>query len=155
MGREGRGGFTLLEVLMTLLVAGMLVGIAVPPLLGVLNASRLRDANLALAGTLRQVASVAVRENRPYRLEVLVGEDALRFGPAGGSSASVVEVPHGARVERVEWRSGEAWVAADVRAVTFDGRGRPSIPVPLRFTVRLGERERTVRLLPTGKVVVP
>ena len=64
-GNKGvRGGFTLVETLMAVVVASLIMAIGVPRFLGMRNGLRLDGAAYQLAGDLRRAQVEAIKRNR-------------------------------------------------------------------------------------------
>ncbi len=66
--RKGDGGFTLLEVLVTVLVLGILSSIAAPSWLAFINGQRVRTVNDRVLQSLRSAQSEAKRTKRDVRI---------------------------------------------------------------------------------------
>lgn len=58
-------GFSLIELMVTIAVAGLLAAVAVPSMVGFVNTSRLASASEELSASLQLAKSEAVRRNRP------------------------------------------------------------------------------------------
>lgn len=156
-GPTRRAGVSLLETLVVLTVTGVLLSVGAFSLLRYRESVSLQDARLLLAGTIRQTASVATRDNVAYRLAFpSVEPPVLSAAPlTDPARVRTVTLPTRVDLDLVEWQLGGAWAVMPVRTVTFDARGRPLLSAPVRFTLRLGDRVATVRLLPSGKLVMP
>jgi prepilin-type N-terminal cleavage/methylation domain-containing protein len=63
--RVGRGGFTLIEMMIVVVVLGILGLIAIPRISKQVNESKIRQAASVVAGDLEQAVSLAARSRRP------------------------------------------------------------------------------------------
>ena len=85
MGREERGGFSLLEVVTAIAVFGLLAALAMPRFEALLAHIRTRGAASRLAADLAYTRQVAARSGRPARLQIEPSRDcpAPRRGVGG------------------------------------------------------------------------
>ncbi|WP_169447721.1 GspH/FimT family pseudopilin [Luteimonas mephitis] len=74
-------GFTLIELMVTLAVAGILAAIAVPSMTGLLNANRLSGASGEVTATLQLARAEAIRRNA--RVTVCASNDGLTCANSG------------------------------------------------------------------------
>jgi prepilin-type N-terminal cleavage/methylation domain-containing protein len=89
--RQGQAGFTLIEMMATLAVAGLLTGLALPVFSSVREAVRLASGARALAGDLRAARGAALRGGVP--VAVLLDPEGRGYRLAG--SERVVPLPVG------------------------------------------------------------
>jgi general secretion pathway protein H len=128
MTRRRQDGFTLLEMIVVLVIAGLMLGLVIAR--GPLHSTRLDNqaATMELTGALRMARGRAIAENRsvavtlgpdyyridgsePHRVPMdvtLAGNSAIRFAPDGSSSGGVIAVQAGeARATiAVDWLTG-------------------------------------------------
>ncbi len=121
------GGFTIVELLTGIMVIAVMAGIAVPQVLDMLLAYRLRTAALQVASVLHHSRQSAVSTLRRYR---------FRFEPAEGpdpGGAYHLEIADGAR-----WIPGPVGVRSLPPGVSIDPASTPrtkAIPFDPRGTV--------------------
>jgi prepilin-type N-terminal cleavage/methylation domain-containing protein len=85
MGRDGRGGFSLVEVMTAIAVFGLMAAIAMPRFEALLAHIRTRGAASRVAADLAYTRQVAARWGRPARLQIESSRDcpAPRRGVGG------------------------------------------------------------------------
>ena len=81
-----RSGFTLLELLVTLALVGLLVGIALPAMGRILDSARLRSATEALSQELRQARNHALSHRQSVYFSLSVSADRWCYGWSDGPS---------------------------------------------------------------------
>nr|WP_233498316.1 hypothetical protein [Meiothermus sp. QL-1] len=131
-----------MEFLVALVVLSILTPIAAVGLVRYLEGQRLNQARMELAEVLKQVSQRALTESRGYRVDLAVGGGSLSWSSSDGPLGSRT-LPHGARIVSV----------SPAGPIQFAGRGFPLSQY--RIELALGNRSRSVVLLPTGKVVLP
>ena len=62
-GRKSNNGFSLIEILITLVIIGILAAIAAPNVLGMINSNRVKKGLVDLAGAIKEAQSQAIRES--------------------------------------------------------------------------------------------
>ncbi len=153
-------GFTLIELVVTVAVAGILAAIAVPSMTAFINASRLSGATEELTAGLQLARTEAVRRNRPVTLcgGAAGSDDCL----AGTSWTQIIvrhdeTVPGDPKVIRRFEVPGTVQIASSESEIRF----RPSGTVSAEETITaciptsaLRENMRVVRLLVGGGVAV-
>lgn len=87
MGRDERG-FTLAEVLITVVLMGLVLAIASSTYFGVVESRGVDSAANQLASELRLTHTNAANRLAPYRVELVTGSRTYRVGPAGGTLAT-------------------------------------------------------------------
>jgi prepilin-type N-terminal cleavage/methylation domain-containing protein len=63
--RRGNQGFTLIEVLITIMVTGILAAIAAPSFLSWLNSKRIDDVAAQLEGAIKEAQKEAIKQSKP------------------------------------------------------------------------------------------
>ena len=62
-GRKSNTGFSLIEILITLVIIGILAAIAAPNILGMINSNRVKKGLVDLSGAIQEAQSQATRES--------------------------------------------------------------------------------------------
>jgi prepilin-type N-terminal cleavage/methylation domain-containing protein len=167
-------GFTLVEMLVTLVVAGIIAGFAVPSLLS-LN-KPLRDGTLQFKNHLSLVRSKAISSNQSYRLKPNPDPD------PDGTRNFVVEYAANCRVTAIGGTNGwqrasqfdldlpknigitdiatttisdpETWTVSNVLGdgVCFDNRGIVDTPIRLILKDFRGDNKAKIALIDIGKL---
>lgn len=68
--RKSNSGFTLVELLMTLIIVGVIAALTVPNFLGLLNRNRVNDAALQVEGALKEAQRQAMRMGRQCTINI-------------------------------------------------------------------------------------
>lgn len=141
-------GFTLVEVLAVLAVLGVLAALGFSSLNTYIQSSRLREATLTLAQTIRSVGGAALTNSQPYNAQLTLNSGSITWQSDDTAYAQAVSVtlPYGATVSSCS-------CSAKAYRLSFTGRGLPLAGYDLQ--VSLYGKARTVTVLPTGKVVLP
>ena len=109
-------GFSLVEVIAVLVVAGLMTGLAAVSLRGVTQAERLDDAADRLRLLDERVRALAEREHRPWRIDLTARGATARPADAGDSAEDrVLEVTLGDRLELEPWSEADATAPDGVR----------------------------------------
>jgi type IV fimbrial biogenesis protein FimT len=125
-----KSGFTLLEMLIVLTIAGILLGIASPSLLAYQTSTQMREVNNAVAQTLQDASSSAMRSNTAYTV-------VFSLNSADGSDLTA-----------------SGGVALSPSEVVFTARGWPNLSAPIVISTQIRNRVGTIKLLLTGKAVI-
>lgn len=132
--REFRGGvergFTLLELILVMAIAGILAAVAVPRMVGN-NSFDTRGFTDQLAATVRFAQKLAIAQHRDVFVALTANTATLCYDSAcaglapgpGGETPYTVTAPNGVTI------------ASPVAALRFDAGGRPNIAAPLQITV--------------------
>lgn len=67
--RKSSYGFTLIEMLVTLVIAGVIAAIAAPNFLGLLNQSRVKDGLAQVEGAVKEAQRQAMRRGKPCKVK--------------------------------------------------------------------------------------
>ncbi len=132
--REIRGGaeqgFTLLELILVMAIAGILAAVAVPRLVG-RNSFDTRGFTDQLAATVRFAHKLAISQNQDVFVQLTANDATLCYdagcaglapGP-GGETPYTITAPNGVTI------------ASPVAALGFDAGGRPNIAAQLVIQV--------------------
>lgn len=68
--RKFNSGFTLLEMLATIIIIGIIAAIAAPNFLGLLNRNRVNEAARQVEGALREAQRQALRRGKPCSIDI-------------------------------------------------------------------------------------
>lgn len=127
-------GFTLLELLVVLAIAGLLISLIPPVISAAVPGARLKLETLDLAQALRASRNEAV--NRGTQIDVVIDAEAQRYEVGGSTSV----LPDGIVVRILEDRY------FDARISPASARRLPSDPYTLRFYPDGGASGATIRL---------
>lgn len=139
-------GFTLLEMLIILAIAGVLLSIAGLTLTNYNQNLQLAQATQTLDSTLRLISNEALKESRALTLDESSLSDGKLIWKANTSLVGEVAMPSGVTVSV----SNKDLTSEDV---SFSGRGLPNQQAT--FTVTKGSKTDTIILLATGLVIHP
>lgn len=154
-------GYTLIEVLITLGLIGIVSAISVPVFIESNARSRLWTGSELLGSTIRQTRLKAISQNTGYRVafncpsanetrilvmtgDPAVDDDAGRCGLTVEGDSGVIEMP-----------IGVAYDAVDTTSIDVTGRGAFSAvggAIPLIITVTHGAATRTLTVNLTGQI---
>jgi type II secretion system protein H len=148
--RTGRTGFTLVELVTTLIVLGILTAAAVPSFVSSLMYHRVESAAVRLKRDLELARQMAISKSTSYSLEFtsatayrIPNLDSLdRVGQA--YQVDLAAPPHSAEVASVDF--------GGTTTVTFNGYGVPTSDGTV--VLRAGSHVRQVDLDDQGRVVV-
>jgi general secretion pathway protein H len=101
-------GFTLIEMLVVLTVVGLLASLAPMAFERLSPGLRLEAAARELADTLREARGLAIRDNRPWFVEIDVDANVARLGPDGRAQALPDDVQLSLTVATVEREGSDA-----------------------------------------------
>lgn len=152
-----RGGFTLLELLLSLIAISVIAALAIPAYFGRSEVT-LENAAVLLARDLRAAQNRSAYMGEPTRIEFLEDGDGYRVLDELGKPIenprnelpferryAVDAVFRGVEIFRVDLKGADA--------LTFNKHGEPSGPANLML--RFGEDERTVMLtMPYGEIEI-
>lgn len=128
------GGFTLIELFIALAVLGIVMTLAAPSFVDLINSNRLKSAAFDLVVSLNYARSEAIKRNTDATLTPAAGGWSSGWSvQAGGQTSKVFEAPAGVQINPVA--DGVAWTTP----VTFRRNGRPGGFRMMFFTVRLND----------------
>lgn len=136
MGREvylrGSAGFTMLELVVTIVILGILAAIAIPRFVG-RNVFDERGYFDQVRSALRYGQKIAVAKRREVCVTVAAASVGLTFNPAPGSGApcagfAAVNLPGSSDPYTLQAPAGVAIVPPPVAVFKFDALGRPVTP---------------------------
>jgi len=133
-----RKGFTLVEMLLVLAVLGVLMSLGTYGMQRYVKTLRLSESAHKVQSFLAQARNQAIKRSEAAYVDV--GGNTLRLYDGNDQLKKTLNLPYRSQV-------------APGTRVYFTGRGLPDHQYV--FTVQLGDRNRSVVLLPTGKVVIP
>lgn len=145
--RTGRGGFSLIELLVVVAISTTLLAVGTPVLRSALAQQRLRTGASAVGNALSEARREAFRTSTTARVEV---------DPADGRiSVFSTDVNANAEVERKRYYLPDGIRFTNVWAVTsytFDTLGRPAaLPMTVQVGITNTATVRTVSVLGTGR----
>lgn len=134
-GRCRSGGFSLVELILVIVIAGILAAVAVPRLVGS-NAFDTRGFADQLAATVRFAQKLAIAQRRTVFVHLSASEATLCYlATVPCPAASRAPGPGGEKPYTVSTPRGVA-IASSVAVLTFDAAGRPvGLTAPLDIQV--------------------
>jgi len=122
MLRHDRRGFTMVELMVTITVMGILFGLSVPPVLGLLRSSRLTGASNTLVGDLRYGRALASSQASMYQIRFSANSYTLvRVSPY--AVALTRALPRGIGCTASDTASFYAWGLTDPIVITMSSTG--------------------------------
>jgi type IV fimbrial biogenesis protein FimT len=129
--RCGPRGFTVIELMLTLVLLGVVVAMAAPSFADFFKNNRLKTASFDLVVSLNYARSEAIKRGTDATVTPAGGNWSDGWSvQAEGQTVKVFEAPAGIQVNPVA--DGAAWTAA----VTFRRNGRPTGFSAMLFTLR-------------------
>ena len=146
MSRPDRG-FSLIEIIMTLAILGVIAGLATPAMIAMIDSIRVRSALDQLTSDIYRTRALAARGG--LRLKI-------RFTPTSGcADAYIIEkATDGARIDSVALNSGPAGVCISsnvAQSMTIDSRGL-LIGSPRMLYGRSGRQADSISVSIVGRV---
>ncbi len=146
-GRRSQAGLTLIEVVITLAVLGVLLGIAIPNL----RPPALRLATNSVQAFLQQARFDAIRLNGPVGVSLVEGQLVTTEGACSGTPVRTLSMADYPQVTV----SGEAFRWSQTgQPITCAGAGNPISLNGLTYTLSDGRGSTTVRVGGGGAVSV-
>jgi prepilin-type N-terminal cleavage/methylation domain-containing protein len=145
-----RGGFTLIEILFTLVLLGVLISLATPAMTGWIRRTRMTAVLNQLVADIQYAKMLAVRSGQRVEVQVL---------PAGQACLTEYSIVVKSTPERVAKRTdvqsnsrGLCLRRSGAATVSFDSRGLPA-PVQNRsFWIRHGSMRDSVTMSSMGRL---
>lgn len=141
--RSRTSGFTLIELLVTLAIFGILVGLAAPPMGGMINRNKLDSALGQFTGDVAYARMVAVRSGNPVDVVIESSRYTIRRGGQTVKTVNVAVEHPGMNIS-----TGGALPAT----LRFNSRGLLQPAAPWTVTVQRQSKSAAVQVLPTGRV---
>ena len=153
-GIHKNSGFTLMELMITIAVIGLLAAIAIPNMIGWRSGAKLRGAVENLRGDLQLAKLTAVRENGP--VAVLFSDNGCQVFIDNGATPGVLD----AGERRIRNRQLETGVSINLGSTDFNGnlyarfnnRGLPEDDGEVVIISSGGRPPRTIRLSRLGRI---
>ena len=126
-------GFTMVELILVMVIAGILAAVAVPRMIGRTSFDTRGFAD-QLAATVRFAQKLAVSQRRDVSVHLTANDATLCYDPiAPCAAASQAPGPGGEKPYTVTAPGGVT--IAPITVLTFDAGGRPNIAAPLDIQV--------------------
>lgn len=133
VNRGSSRGFTMVELILVMVIAGILAAVAVPRMVGRTSFDTRGFAD-QLAATVRFAQKLAVSQRREVSVHLTANDATLCYGPiAPCAAASQAPGPGGEKPYTVTAPGGVT--IAPVTVLTFDRGGRPDIAAQLDIQV--------------------
>jgi prepilin-type N-terminal cleavage/methylation domain-containing protein len=162
-GRRPRGGFTLLELLVVVLVLAVIAVVAAPRIST--DPALVSTQAAQLAGDIRYVQSLAMTQAQKYRINLSAGGYTFTLADAGGTA---VAHPFTGSTAQINWNSGVTvtlpptnlpnnLVAFDSRGIPYtDGLATTALASTATIVLTKGSDTQQITIVPqTGKVTPP
>jgi type IV fimbrial biogenesis protein FimT len=145
------GGFTLIELIVLLAIAGIVAGIGMPRMTHWIAVLQVEGFVNELSSDIAYTRSLAVRTGQPTALRVEASGYEINMTDVNGNPAPVRSVVASKYSEGIRLSMGSAVLP---RTVWFDSRGliKQSSQM-LEITVKQGDISRRVQILSTGRVL--
>ena len=104
--REGEGGFSLVEILVTMAIITLLATLAIPFYSNWQDSARLKNISWDLLSTIRSARQLAITENLQHRIELEIGNRRYRLSRGNSSTGSTVWTvvrPHRSIESNLNW----------------------------------------------------
>jgi prepilin-type N-terminal cleavage/methylation domain-containing protein len=142
---RSRRGYTVIELLVVILLAGVVAGATMPRVGRSLAQQRLQQAGSVVSADLRLAHSMAVRRSAPVRVEVDTAQRSVRVRNFSGTDTTF-------SVRRLgpETEFGVQRLSADATSVVVYPNGLSSSTITI--TLRAAGYVRRVRMSPAGQI---
>lgn len=156
------GGYTLVEVLTTLVVLGILAMLVAPSLGGMTARVKRRAALDRVAGDIAYAKMLAVRSGRPVELRALAAQGAAcpaagGYTPMAGYSLVMIGANAERSVKRVEFAADARGVCVSTsnagNVLRFNSRGLPSTLASRQFRATSAGRTDSLAVSQAGRVL--
>lgn len=152
---HGQRGFTMVELMVTLAVLAILLGIAVPSMTQFSFSSKLRSYSNELVASALLARSEAIKRNQTVTL--CVSSNGTSCASGSWESGWIVRTSGGDVIHRQQPITDGFKVISSVDAITFTATGVGSTQATLkvcRATPSLGDQESEVTVSSTGRTAV-
>jgi type IV fimbrial biogenesis protein FimT len=128
MNRYKISGFTLVELMITLLVFGIIVGLAAPSFVGLIEGNRVQAKSAEFLSGINMARSEAIKRGAPVAVQAVGGGFQDGWCVLTDPAAACGAAPAG--VELRSYAAADQMVVSDggVNQVVFDGRGFRTTP---------------------------
>ncbi|MDQ1315322.1 MAG: pilin protein MshC [Pseudomonadota bacterium] len=130
----GERGFTLVELILVMVIAGILAAVAVPRLIG-RNSFDTRGFADQLAATVRFGQKLAIAQRRDVFVQMSTGAATLCYSAVVPCSAADYAPGPGGEKPYTVTAPGGVTIASPVAVLAFDGGGRPDTAAQLDIQV--------------------
>jgi Tfp pilus assembly protein FimT len=128
--RKRGGGITLLELLVTMAIAGMILAISFPSVIAGLDGVRLQTSGRRIGAFLNMAQGRADRDQAPVEIRIDLEQNQISASAADGRWERTLDLEPGVRIASVSPAAGNEGTTS--RFVML-----PGVPAP-RFRIRLG-----------------
>jgi Tfp pilus assembly protein FimT len=147
------GGLSILEILISVAIIGVLASTATLSFRGVLAGSRTAQAAERIAADIQQIQTTAVREQKSYKL--LFNLSQCSYAAAGVQSALAGNTPLATSLAEFGFGAGDMVItpaSCGSSGMVFDAYGQLTQEVTI--TLKQANRQAVVLIRTTGEVVV-
>jgi prepilin-type N-terminal cleavage/methylation domain-containing protein len=144
---RARAGFTVIELLVVMMLAGIIAGTTIPRLSRAMAQNRVQRAAAVVSTDLQLAHSMAARQRRPVRLDVDAGAGVIRVRDAATPTTIYSERHLGTRGEY-----GLQSISTDRTQIIIYPTGLSSDPI--RIELNAANTKRVIRMSKAGQIRV-